>query len=661
MCLTSGNIFQVEADEAKTLLALKEQLKRGKKYMALGVTNFMDLVKDSDMFFDRTLLMKEFLEDPSNVTVITLPPKWCKTVNMKMIESFLEIQVDREGKRLEPLNETRNYRLFKNGEIVLDNGKVEKLTTPLLISTHENVMEKYQGKYPVIYANFGGIRGYNLQQIIVQTKEKIARCFERYNYMRRALDNIVENKNSSAEEKKKAQEDVDMFKKLIGQRASKEEAEKSLFFLSRILHEHFHQKVFVFVDEYDAPLNNTLLDDNYMRSHEDLFIEFYQNIMSHTFRNNSHLHKGFLTGVLQMTKGTLFPFLNNATEHNVLENKFYEFYNLDEKQAELLFDAVKAMRQVRYTWNTWYLGYKVKKSSKSPHYDQWELLHALHHIPLPPPGTGLLRKFFGVDSFREAICCLVSGINLPHVNFTNVYFDKVNFQFLLQANNEKLFGMFTYSAMKYLYSTGFLTSCDYVAPNDTRIFLKFANEKVNTFVKNELITYLEKQVRIFPQSFARYFSSFKKEFIEFMGNSAKDAKRLEGHLQTYLAGIFGPRGELRDFHEELIRAAVDYVILYFDDFRRILSFSTYIPLYDEEGGAIIDITWKAKSSVKALERARGGKHLFQTIKTLKRIKFIGINVVSDPEQNVTVSIVGETKKFEELLNENITTVKAIRN
>ena len=115
-----------------------------------GAHGFDELVAYGDVFVDKTLFIKEFLENNHRVIAITRPPHWGKSLNMDMLRRFLAIDLDEQGRPV-PQEQSRNYRLFAGGEILTNplGSKNTKLVKPLAISNYPECM-KHQGQYPVI-------------------------------------------------------------------------------------------------------------------------------------------------------------------------------------------------------------------------------------------------------------------------------------------------------------------------------------------------------------------------------------------------------------------------------------------------------------------------------------------------------------------------------
>jgi hypothetical protein len=130
--------------------------------MLVGTDEFYDLVVNSDVFVDKSLMIKELLEDSGKVILITRPRRWGKSLNMDMLRKFFEIEVDEKGKPL-PLEQKINNKLFLGGTVDLGI-KGKRILKPLKINSNEYAMVQ-QGNYPVISISFKDVKGSNYKTL----------------------------------------------------------------------------------------------------------------------------------------------------------------------------------------------------------------------------------------------------------------------------------------------------------------------------------------------------------------------------------------------------------------------------------------------------------------------------------------------------------------
>jgi len=154
----------------------------------VGSSSFKELVTQSDLFVDKSLLVKDVIEANAKAVLITRPRRWGKSINMDMLKCFLEIEVDAHGNRIEA-KDCLNRKLFIGGEIGLGlNSGAKKKLEPLKIAKHENIIQDYQGQFPVIYINFKEIKGANYEEILSGVIEQVINLFIDHRYLKKYLE-----------------------------------------------------------------------------------------------------------------------------------------------------------------------------------------------------------------------------------------------------------------------------------------------------------------------------------------------------------------------------------------------------------------------------------------------------------------------------------------
>ncbi|WP_221179572.1 AAA family ATPase, partial [Candidatus Cardinium hertigii] len=210
-----------------------------------GTDDFKNLLLHSDVFVDKSLLIKELLEESSEVILITRPRRWGKSLNMSMIKRFFEIEVNAQG---EPLPETEriNPALFLGGtiDLKLATGR-KKLLQKLQIASCPDTIIEYQGKFPVILCNLKDVKGSTYQEIEEGIGITLKNTYNQHSYL---LDSTAIQLN----EKKAMQAYLD-------ESATRQHLKQGLRFLSELLYKHFNQKVYMLIDEYDTPINHAYI------------------------------------------------------------------------------------------------------------------------------------------------------------------------------------------------------------------------------------------------------------------------------------------------------------------------------------------------------------------------------------------------------------------
>ncbi|WP_157905704.1 AAA family ATPase, partial [Rickettsia endosymbiont of Culicoides newsteadi] len=215
--------------------------------MMVGTDEFYDLLVNSDVFVDKSLMIKELLEDSGKVILITRPRRWGKSLNMNMLQKFFEIEVDKRGTPL-PEEDRVNRILFTGGEINLGI-KGKRTLEPLKINGNEYAMTQ-QGQFPVILLNLKDVKGSSYQEIELGIKDQIIELFANHHYLNHHVTEDTGLLNNAQKEK---------LRRYFDGKLERNDLKDSLRVLSEVLYKHFGQKVYILIDEYDTPINSSYI------------------------------------------------------------------------------------------------------------------------------------------------------------------------------------------------------------------------------------------------------------------------------------------------------------------------------------------------------------------------------------------------------------------
>ena len=256
----------------------------------------------SSAFVDKTLLVKDLVETKDTVVLITCPRRFGKSTNMNMVMNFLKINVDDDGIVIDRTL-TNNYKLFNSK---YKNGSLK-------IAAHKEIMDNYLASFPVVFVSFLNIKGETNELIVSSIKNSIYKSFDQHTYL---LNSLVLKKDQ-----KKLLEFYQT--KHSYYKMDNSELKESLLFLTEVLHQHFKKKVFVLIDEYDAPTSNALYQKNVdLKNLNDLI----DGILCNVFKDNLFLQQGFITGILSIVRASASSRLNNVTEFNFLKDQMFVNY-----------------------------------------------------------------------------------------------------------------------------------------------------------------------------------------------------------------------------------------------------------------------------------------------------------------------------------------------
>ncbi len=280
-----------------------------KRQFNIGQSDFKNYIERNAYYIDKTHFIKEIIEDNSEVLLLPRPRRFGKTLNLSMLRYFFE----------------------KSGE---DRAG---LFDGLAIRNEKELFEKHQGQYPVIYLTFKDVVFNSFENAASEIIDIIVSEFSKYTFLAESI---------------RDENDRKYFKEVLTADNPVRFYSKSLKVLSNILEQYYRQKVVILIDEYDTPIHAAY---NY-GFYEEMVI-FMRNLMSGAFKDNPALFKGVITGILRVSKESIFSGLNNLGVYTVLNRRFSDKFGITETELEKVcddFDCREALEGIR----NWYNGYR---------------------------------------------------------------------------------------------------------------------------------------------------------------------------------------------------------------------------------------------------------------------------------------------------------------
>ncbi|MBO5418150.1 MAG: AAA family ATPase [Clostridia bacterium] len=281
--------------------------------LPIGISDYR-LASSEYYYIDKTMMIKEFIDERPMVSLFTRPRRFGKTLNMDMIRTFFEKTEE----------DTSVY--FKDKKIWSCGKKYRD----------------YQGKYPVIFVTFKDIKFNTWEETFDGIKEVFSKEAARH----------IELQSSEKcnEYEKKA------FDNLLSGDISEVELSGALLNLSSMLHKHHGTAPIIIIDEYDIPIQQ-----GHMKNYYDKVILFMRNLFSGGLKDNRHLSYGFLTGILRVAKESIFSGLNNLTIHSVLDNKYSSYFGFTSEEVKEM-AAYYGVSDKYDELCEWYDGYRFGKT-----------------------------------------------------------------------------------------------------------------------------------------------------------------------------------------------------------------------------------------------------------------------------------------------------------
>ena len=316
--------------------------------LPMGCEDFRTLIDKKLLFVDKTLLIKELIDDEgTTVSLITRPRRFGKTLNLSMLHYFFAEKVLEEPTK----------GLF-NGLKISQAGKQ--------YMTH-------QGQYPVIFVSFKRIKSENFQEMINDLKRLMADIYHLYYF-------LLESPHLTDVQK----ED---FYAVLRRNINKADLKTALFKLTEYLYAHYQKEVILLIDEYDVPIQT-----GYLKNYYEEVIEMMQNLLGNCLKTNDYLERAVLTGITRISKESLFSGLNNLKIYSLLDRKYQDHFGFIEAEVNML--AKEMNHQDKLTeMKSWYNGYAIGNTTL---YNPWSVISCLDN-------DGLMKNYWLNTSGNELI------------------------------------------------------------------------------------------------------------------------------------------------------------------------------------------------------------------------------------------------------------------
>ena len=281
--------------------------------LPVGVSDYR-LASTEYYYIDKTMMLKDFIDERPMVTLFTRPRRFGKTLNMDMLRTFFEKTNEDTSKYF------KDKKIWEQGEYY----------------------RSFQGKYPVIFITLKDVKHNSWDNTFANIGSIISSEYCRHSDL---------SKSPKLDKKQKV-----FYDKMVSEKFSAVDLERSLLYLSEMLKKHYGEGAVIIIDEYDTPIQSGHTSGFY-----DDVIAFMRNLLSGCFKDNKSLAFGFLTGILRVAKESIFSGLNNLTINSVLDNKYSEYFGFtanEVKEMAAYYSAPDKFDEVC----EWYDGYRFGKT-----------------------------------------------------------------------------------------------------------------------------------------------------------------------------------------------------------------------------------------------------------------------------------------------------------
>lgn len=293
----------------------------------LGAQRFDRIREEHSFYIDKTGMIREWWESGSDVTLITRPRRFGKTLNMSMIECFFSTEYAGRSDLFEGLS-------------------IWEEKSP----DGDYQYRQLQGTFPVIFMSFANIKATSYETMEYKISEELTKLYAKHRY-------LLEGDLFSPQEKE--------YYGTIRPGMSGKIAAGAVNFMTGFLQRYYGKDVMILLDEYDTPMQEAWLSGYW-----DQAVEFFRGLFNSTFKTNSHIYRGLITGITRISKESIFSDLNNLKVVTTTSDKYASYFGFSEEEVFAALDAMDLGHEKQGV-KRWYDGFTF--GTHTDIYNPWSI------------------------------------------------------------------------------------------------------------------------------------------------------------------------------------------------------------------------------------------------------------------------------------------------
>ncbi len=421
-----------------------------KRRIPIGIENYKEIIDYEYYYVDKTLLIKELLDNRSKVLLLTRPRRFGKTLAQSMLQTFFEDARDDKGNKINTIH-------YFDGKKIMDAG--------------ESYIS-YAGQYPVINLSLKSAKQPDFNIAYACLRDEIAKEYYRHKY-------VTEQGILTEKEK-------ELYHRIIDREADYQQYATALMTLSEYLERYHGKPTVILIDEYDVPLENA-----WFRGFYDKMIDFIRSLFESALKTNNHLAFAVVTGCLRISKESIFTGLNNLKVVSILDATFGEHFGFVTKEVEDMLDFYE-IAQCKENVKKWYDGYLFGESEV---YNPWSVINYVadtisRTAKFPKPywsntsSNSIVRELVerADAQVRREIELLLDGgtIEKPiheDITYADVYTSQDNL-------------------WNFLFFTGYLKKCQERQEGEMQyLTMSVPNAEISYIYKNTILSWFDKKIK----------------------------------------------------------------------------------------------------------------------------------------------------------------------
>lgn len=482
----------------------------------VGISDFEKIRGNGFYYIDKSGLIAEILETNAEVTLITRPRRFGKTLGMSMLENFFDIR--------------------KNSK---------KLFEGLEIAKHQTLCDEWMNQYPTIFVSFRQVDGLDFTGAYDMLTWVISELYKKHLYLLES-DRINEC-------------DKEIARQLIRGNASLKDTKGSLMLLTRLLQQYYGKSVILLIDEYDVPVAKANNNGYYKE-----MLDVMKGLMQ-ALKDNQALRFAIITGCLKIAKESIFTGTNNFVSDTITNSRLNEYFGFVQREVDQLLQDADLMERAD-SMKEWYDGYHFGDFDVYCPWDVMNYLLELQHNPKAKPisywkntsDNAIIRSFIdyaGSNITKKLETLMAGGCIVQRVDENLTY----NY---LHSSEDNLWSM--------LYLTGYLTRAredDYKDEiPEGMVALMIPNAEIREIFETTVIKWFDDSAKkwnrnvLFDAVWNGDSDGITKEMNTLLRRTISYHDYREDFYHAFLAGIFTGAGYMVDSNKEHGEGRSDVVI-----------------------------------------------------------------------------------------------------
>ena len=470
-----------------------------KLQIPVGISDFTKIREQGYYYVDKTGLISELLKDIAEVTLITRPRRFGKTMGMSMLANFFDIRRDSKN-------------LFQGLEI----------------SNHTALCETWQNQWPVLFLSFKDVDGSCFQNAFGMLKFALSQACMTHKYLQQdaRIDGAYQK----------------MFTALKEQSASQQEMKIALLTLMQMMQTHYGKPVILLIDEYDVPIAKASANGYYPE-----MLEVIKSMMSTALKDNSALRFAVITGCLRIAKESIFTGTNNFVSDTISSSHLNEYFGFTQADVDQILQDADLTEHADAV-KTWYDGYHFGDLDVYCPWDVMNYLRDLQRDPKAKPASywkntsdnAIIRSFIDYTEagITQKLETLLTGGYIAQQIEENLTYD------YLHSSEENLWSI--------LYSTGYLTqvreeALSHELPEDT-VALMIPNAEIRQIFESTVKKWFsdtaqtENRKALLDATWSGDTETLTNEMNKLLRKTISYHDYREDFYHAFLAGIFTGAG-----------------------------------------------------------------------------------------------------------------------